>query len=337
MSPTRQAAQSSGGRRSEDDQVPVRLLALAPGDHLVLLDQLVLEPADVGILGREVHLAPDLPGPVDPLPRLLERRLGGVGRGDAVDPGESALDLGHGVAAQHLDGDARRLGEPDRRILPPVVVLEGQDDVGVLDVVLDAHRKLELAHRLLEVAPRDPVGKDRQRRCEAGRAVAPALPGLAAAALLVGDVLLDVEAAPAVLTLSWPASPTAEGRGLELAGRPPRLDPADDLSRLAAHPDLGWLVLAAERLVDSLGHGHVDRHPIALLDLDEDVEGGRRASSSERVTVWMPPSRSLRVGLTSRLSRVMPWAVPTSCTPRSAMVRAAAASSSVPISSMTMT
>ena len=63
----------------------------------------------------------------------------------------------------------------------------------------------------------------------------------------------------------------------------------------------------------------------------------RRASSSERVTVWIPPSRSLRVGLTSRLSRVMPWAVPTSWTPRSAMVRAAAASSSVPISSMTIT
>jgi hypothetical protein len=53
----------------------------------------------------------------------------------------------------------------------------------------------------------------------------------------------------------------------------------------------------------------VDRHPIALLDLDKDVEGGRRLALE----------------------------VPTSCTPRSAMVRAAAASSSVPISSMTMT
>ena len=63
----------------------------------------------------------------------------------------------------------------------------------------------------------------------------------------------------------------------------------------------------------------------------------RRASSSPRVTLWMPPMRSESVGLSIRLSRVLPCAVPMSCTPRSAMVRAAAASSSVPISSMTMT
>ena len=63
----------------------------------------------------------------------------------------------------------------------------------------------------------------------------------------------------------------------------------------------------------------------------------RRASSSPRVTVWMPPTRSERVGLSIRLSSVLPCAVPTSCTPRSAIVRAAAASSSVPISSMTIT
>ncbi len=63
----------------------------------------------------------------------------------------------------------------------------------------------------------------------------------------------------------------------------------------------------------------------------------RRASSSPRVTVWMPPMRSERVGLSMRLSRLLPCAVPMSCTPRSAIVRAAWASSSVPISSMTMT
>ena len=63
----------------------------------------------------------------------------------------------------------------------------------------------------------------------------------------------------------------------------------------------------------------------------------RRASSSPRVTVWMPPIRSVSVGLSIRLSRLLPWAVPISWTPRSAIVRAAWASSSVPISSMTMT
>src|SRR6266508_904703 len=51
----------------------------------------------------------------------------------------------------------------------------------------------------------------------------------------------------------------------------------------------------------------------------------------------MPPTRSESVGLAIRFSSVLPCAVPTSWTPRSAMVRAAAASSSVPISSMTIT
>ncbi len=63
----------------------------------------------------------------------------------------------------------------------------------------------------------------------------------------------------------------------------------------------------------------------------------RRASSSPSVTGWMPPTRSESVGLSMRLSSVLPCAVPTSWTPRSAIVRAASASSSVPISSMTMT
>src|SRR5919197_207417 len=44
----------------------------------------------------------------------------------------------------------------------------------------------------------------------------------------------------------------------------------------------------------------------------------RRASSSERVTVWMPPTRSVRVGFSMRFSKVLPCAVAMSCTPRSA-------------------
>ena len=66
-------------------------------------------------------------------------------------------------------------------------------------------------------------------------------------------------------------------------------------------------------------------------------ERRRRASSSPRVTLWIPPIRSDSVGLSIRLSRLLPCAVPISWTPRSAIVRAACASSSVPISSMTMT
>ena len=62
-----------------------------------------------------------------------------------------------------------------------------------------------------------------------------------------------------------------------------------------------------------------------------------RASMSPSVTAWIPPIRSERVGFWTRFSRVFPCAVATSCTPLSAMVRAALASSSVPISSMMMT
>ena len=51
----------------------------------------------------------------------------------------------------------------------------------------------------------------------------------------------------------------------------------------------------------------------------------------------MPPTRSARVGLSSMFSSELPCAVPISCTPRSAMVRAASASSCRPISSMTIT
>jgi len=63
----------------------------------------------------------------------------------------------------------------------------------------------------------------------------------------------------------------------------------------------------------------------------------RRASSSESVTDSTPPTRSERVGLSSRFSSPLPCAVPINCTPRSAIVRAASASSSRPISSITIT
>mmetsp|Transcript_8012 Transcript_8012/g.21071 ORF Transcript_8012/g.21071 Transcript_8012/m.21071 type:complete len:272 (+) Transcript_8012:328-1143(+) len=58
-----------------------------------------------------------------------------------------------------------------------------------------------------------------------------------------------------------------------------------------------------------------------------------RASSSLSVTVCTPPMRSLRLGFFTTFSRRRPCAVPTSITPRSAIVRHASASASVPISS----
>src|SRR3972149_4518292 len=52
---------------------------------------------------------------------------------------------------------------------------------------------------------------------------------------------------------------------------------------------------------------------------------------------WISARMLERVGFMIRFSSVLPWAVAMSWTPRSAMVRAAAASRSVPISSMMMT
>mmetsp|Transcript_7009 Transcript_7009/g.15625 ORF Transcript_7009/g.15625 Transcript_7009/m.15625 type:complete len:261 (+) Transcript_7009:620-1402(+) len=62
----------------------------------------------------------------------------------------------------------------------------------------------------------------------------------------------------------------------------------------------------------------------------------RRASSSPNVTLTTPPIKSHRAGFFKTFSSVWPCAVPISWTPRSLIVRAAAVSRSVPISSTTI-
>ena len=61
------------------------------------------------------------------------------------------------------------------------------------------------------------------------------------------------------------------------------------------------------------------------------------ASSSPKVTELTPPTKSDIAGFLIKLSKVLPWAVAINITPRSAIVLAAATSSSVPISSTTIT
>mmetsp|Transcript_45619 Transcript_45619/g.87249 ORF Transcript_45619/g.87249 Transcript_45619/m.87249 type:complete len:305 (+) Transcript_45619:729-1643(+) len=75
----------------------------------------------------------------------------------------------------------------------------------------------------------------------------------------------------------------------------------------------------------------------ALRSITDLVVPRSLASSSPSVTVCTPPTRSDSVGFLMRFSRSCPCAVPTSCTPRSAMVRQASASASVPISSTMIT
>ena len=85
----------------------------------------------------------------------LARVYGVVGRlrrsVDTVDTRKRSLDLRHRVAAQHMDRYPRRLGGANRRIVAPVVVLQGEHEVGVVDVVLDADGEAQLPKRLLEI------------------------------------------------------------------------------------------------------------------------------------------------------------------------------------------
>ena len=94
-----------------------------------------------------------------------------------------------------------------------VVVLQRQHEVGVVDVVLDADGKAHLSERLLEIAARDSIGKDRERRTGThGRSRW--LP-LTLAPLLTGALLVDIEPPPALAGATTATTATWKGRGLE--------------------------------------------------------------------------------------------------------------------------
>lgn len=81
-----------------------------------------------------------------------------------------------------------------------------------------------------------------------------------------------------------------------------------------------------ERLQKSAG-----RHKVTTFDVS--WMQGVQKSCKEGSHAWMPPMRSERVGFLMSRASSPPCAVATSCTPRCAMLRAANASASVPISS----
>src|ERR1700724_2554738 len=83
-------------RRGIDAQPPVRLLPGAARGQLVTLDQLMLQPANISILWRQLHHRVGRFGPADALQRFLQRRLGRVGRIELVHPAQSILDLRRG-------------------------------------------------------------------------------------------------------------------------------------------------------------------------------------------------------------------------------------------------
>src|SRR5437588_5599649 len=148
---------------TEDPQPAIGLRTGAPRGEVVLFDELVLETAHVRVLRRQLDGLPGLLAASGRLQRLLEGEVGLVAGVDVVHTGERAADLGDGVAAQHLDGDAHRLGGAHRRVLAAVVALQSQHGVRVVDVVLDAHRHTQLPDRLLEVCSRHSVRKHGER------------------------------------------------------------------------------------------------------------------------------------------------------------------------------
>src|SRR3984893_16589079 len=151
--------------------------------------------------------------------------------------------------------------------------------------MLDADRDAQLAHRLLQIAARNPVGKYGERLMCAGRrrrCVGP----VAVPALLAADVLVDVETARALTRSAPPAPSTGERRRLE--GRWMRrggacVDARDHLSGLAAQAQLGRTNPATQCFVNSLCHRRMHSDAVALLDLDQYVERRRRLAFEHRL------------------------------------------------------
>src|SRR4051812_27687108 len=94
-----------------DHHPAVGLLPLALGGQAVALDDLVLEAAEVVVLGGELDGVPLVQGLVDAVLDLAQRLLvAGQGLVGAEDRAEEILHLGDGVAAHHVEGDAPGVG-----------------------------------------------------------------------------------------------------------------------------------------------------------------------------------------------------------------------------------
>src|SRR5712692_4741739 len=77
-----------------DTEAAIRFFAGTPGGQFVALDQLMLEAAHVGVLGRQLDHAVGRLGATDALQGLLKGGLGRIGGLQGVQLAQSALDLG---------------------------------------------------------------------------------------------------------------------------------------------------------------------------------------------------------------------------------------------------
>src|SRR5437867_224236 len=199
----------------------------------------MLEPANVGVLRRKFDLValPTRHG-LDRLARLLE---GLVLRAAAQvdDTGKRTGDLARRVAPSDVDRDARGLGVAEARRLASVVVLQGQNDVGVLGLADDRDGQTEAARRILDTRPRH-----------------------------AERIHLDRLAHAVVQREAWRAT------ALDRIGRRPsrRLRRASDLATLGARADLRRDRHPQENGIDHLRHVVVDRDALVRLDLDQHLE-----------------------------------------------------------------
>src|SRR5439155_5014980 len=116
---------------------PERLVAGATRAQIRALDELVLELAHVRVLRSQLDLvglpADDL---LDPVARLLERLV--LGPAAQLDHRrERARNLGRGVRSRDVERDALRFGVAESRRFAPVIVLERDDDVGLVGLAHD--------------------------------------------------------------------------------------------------------------------------------------------------------------------------------------------------------
>src|SRR5438034_8827597 len=143
-----------------DLDAPARLVPGAARAEVRALDELVLELPDVRVLRLELHLiAGTGRHRVDRLAGLVERVLLGTPP-ELEDARERARDLGRRVAPRDVDRDPARFGIAQARGLAAVVVLQRNDDIGVLGLAHDRDRQVEPARSLIEPRPRDPEWVD---------------------------------------------------------------------------------------------------------------------------------------------------------------------------------
>src|SRR6266849_10632486 len=79
-----------------DAEAAIRFFAGTAGGQFVALDQLMLEAAHVGVLGRQLDHAVGRLGATDALQGLLQGGLGRIGGLQGVQLAQGALDLGDG-------------------------------------------------------------------------------------------------------------------------------------------------------------------------------------------------------------------------------------------------